>query len=401
MNRPSLPSDPPTPAAAATPEAPIELRIKKLPKALRRRPWRPDPSLPWPQRIAARLRHDPQFLRHAVQLGFVVLCVWIGIEFFLFVRWGQAGQLAAAAPPRPPGSEAFLPISGLMGLVLWLRSGELNDVHPAATIVLIAVLATAVLVKKSFCSWVCPAGTLGEWLARWGKRLFGRTFLPWKWVDLPLRSLKYLLLAFFVGSIAMMSAEVLAAFVDGGYNRVADIRMYLFFAHLTPIAAGVFAVLVAASMLIDRFWCRYLCPYGALLGLAGLAAPLRVTRVKANCIDCELCTRACPSGIEVHRVGQRRVAAAVGRVVSDECSSCLQCVEACPVKDTLVLRTRRGSGSVPGGVVGVLVVGVFAAITGAAMLAGRWHNGIADDEYRWHFRELSAVPERPRPTPAR
>lgn len=389
MTRPRPSPETAAPAAAtaaAVHEAPIELRIKKLPKELRRRPYRPDASLPWHRRTAARLRHDPQFLRHAVQLGFAALCVWIGVEFYLFVQWGQADPLAAP-PVRPPGSEAFLPISGLMGLVLWLRTGVLNDIHPAATIVLLAVVATAVLVKKSFCSWICPAGTLGEWLGRAGKRLFGRTFLPPKWVDWPLRSLKYLLLVFFVGTIVTMG-HMLPIFVDATYNRVADIKMYLFFAHLTPVAAGVFGVLVAASMLIDRFWCRYLCPYGALLGVAGLAAPLQVTRVKASCIDCELCTRACPSKIAVHRIGNGSPAAPVGRVLSDECSSCLQCVDACPVKETLVVQARPGRRAVPGWVVGALVVATFAAVTGAAMLAGRWQNAIGEGEYREHFRQL-------------
>ncbi len=383
-----------SPAArhASVPTAPIELRIKKLPKELRRRPFRADAALPWHRRIVQRLRHDPLFLRHAVQLGFVALCVWIGVEFAVFVDWGLSTDAAraadaASAPQRPAGADAFLPISGLLGLVAWVRSGELNAVHPAATVVLLAAVATGWLVKKSFCSWICPLGTLGEALAWVGRRVFGRNVVPWRWLDWPLRSLKYLLLAFFVGSIATMSALVLGAFVDGAYNRVADIEMYLFFARITPVAASVFAALAAASVLIDRFWCRYLCPYGALLGAVGLVAPLRVARVKSRCIDCELCSRACPSRIAVHRVGARRAESPTGHVVSDECSSCLRCVDACPVRDTLFVGTRRGA-AVSGRVVAAVAVGAFVAVVGAAMLVGRWDNAIESFEYRWHFERL-------------
>jgi polyferredoxin len=236
---------------------------------------------------------------------------------------------------------------------------------------------------------MCPIGTLSELLARLGRRLFRKNFVLWRWLDYPLRALKYLLLLFFVYAFAAMGEQALGLFIDGGYNRVADLKMYLFFAHITPLALTVFAVLALASVLVEKFWCRYLCPYGALLGLAGFAAPWRVTRVKASCIDCELCTRACPSHIVVHRVGQRRQSADVGQVWSDECTSCMQCIEACPVKDTLVLRTRRRAPAVPAWVIGALIVGVFGAVTGLGMLTGHWQNGLSMAEYLAHFGQLA------------
>ena len=67
---------------------------------------------------------------------------------------------------------------------------------------------------------------------------------------------------------------------------------------------------------------------------------------------------------------------------------CLHCVDACPVKDTLVLRTRRRGRAIAGWRVGAIVVGVFAAVTAVAMFTGHWHNGISELEYRWQFRQL-------------
>jgi polyferredoxin len=362
--------------------------LRKIPKGLRRYKFRPDPAHGRLRNLWARLQGDPQFLRRAVQIAFVLLSVWIGVEFYLFMRWGQSGG-AEPFYPRPPGAEGFLPISGLLGLLHWQQGGELNRVHPAATVILLAIVAVSLLVRKSFCSWLCPVGTLGDWLAALGKRLFRRNFAIWKWLDYPLRLVKYALLFYFVYMLATMGAQMVHMFVHGSYNRMADVRMYEFFAHITPRALAVFLVLGVASVFYHRFWCRYLCPYGALLGLVGLLSPLRVTRVKATCIDCELCTRACPSKIVVHRIGARRANAAVGQVWSDECTTCMRCVDECPVKETLVVRTRPWRFALSAPIVALVVVGGFAAITGLAMALGYWDNAISPGEYLMHFRRMA------------
>ena len=68
--------------------------------------------------------------------------------------------------------------------------------HPAAMFLLIAFLAMAFLLRKAFCSWLCPVGTISEYLWRAGKKVFGRNFPLPRWLDLPMRGFKYLLLGF-------------------------------------------------------------------------------------------------------------------------------------------------------------------------------------------------------------
>jgi ferredoxin len=354
----------------------VQIRPRKLAPELRK----PKPAYRkearWGRRLGLRLREDPRAIRLAVQLGFALLCVVIGIEFHRFVRWGMSGGTLPYAE-RPPGVEGFLPISALIGTKHWLLTGTVDRVHPAALFILLAIILISLAVKKAFCSFLCPIGTLSEYLWRLGRVVYRKNLNLPRWLDYPLRTLKYALLAFFVWSIAAMDLPTLDAFIGSPYNKVADIKMYLFFAELSGVALKVVILLAVLSLFIKNLWCRYLCPYGGLLGLFGLLSPAKVTRDKDRCIDCRLCTRACPANIRVH---------ATGRVWSDECTSCMDCVAACPVTDTLEIRARGRRISAPR--VATLVLGIFLGVTGLAMVLGHWKNHIAPNEYLYRMNHL-------------
>ncbi len=356
----------------------VQIRPKKLSPALRKpRPaFRAEPR--WGRSLVLRLFSDPHAQRVCIQLSFVALCLWIGIEFHHFVRWGLSGG-AEPYVDRPPGVEGFLPISALIGLKHWLATGAVNPVHPAALFILMAIVLVSIAVKKAFCSYLCPVGTFSEYLWRFGQAVYGRNLLLPRWLDFPLRSLKYLLLLFFLWAIVRMDAPTVTAFVHSPYNKVADIKMYLFFAHLSGLALKVLVALAVLSLLIKNPWCRFLCPYGALLGIAGWPSPFKITRTKESCIDCQLCTRACPSNIRVHTSS---------RVWSDECTSCMECVAVCPVKGTLDVRVRDRAISTRA--LAMVVVGVFLSVTGVAMATDHWRNGISRAEYLQRFARLDS-----------
>lgn len=232
-----------------------------------------------------------RWLRHAVQAVFAVLVVWIGVDFVAWVGAMERGDLAAT---RPPGVEAFLPISGLISLRYLFMTGSVHPVHPAALVLLAAIVGSSVLLKKSFCSWVCPVGTLSEALAKWSMAMFGRRLKLPRVVDVPLRGLKYLLLLFFVYAVFYaMNGEALQGFLESPYNQIADVKMLDFFARPSTLTVKVLFALVLLSLAIPYAWCRYLCPYGALLGFLSLLSPLKITRDGPSCIDCGLCTKAC------------------------------------------------------------------------------------------------------------
>jgi polyferredoxin len=240
---------------------------------------------------------------------------------------------------------------------------------------------TGILLKKSFCSWLCPIGTLSESLWMLGEKIFGRTLTIPRWLDYPFRSLKYLLLAFFTWAIWDMDAAALGAFIHSPYNKMADVKMYLFFANISQFALWTIVGLMAFSVVIKNFWCRFLCPYGALLGMLSWLSPVKITRTRETCIDCELCTRACPARIPVHKLT---------RIRSDECTACMECVQACPVRDTLEMRVAAKTPAIPATVMAALVVGLFVAVTGMAMLTGHWRNSISQEEYQRRFKEINS-----------
>jgi len=306
--------------------------------------------------------------RVVVQAIFAVTCIVLGVQFARWVSAAQAGTLPL--PDRPAGVEGFLPISGLMGLLDWFYHGSLNVIHPAATVLVLIAIALALLLRKSFCSWVCPIGFLSDWLAKLGRMAFGRNFKPWKWLDIPLRGLKYLLMAFFVVSIVTMGREALTEFLTSPYNKVADVKMGLFFTQMSTVGLSVMAVLVIGSVFIQGLWCRYLCPYGALLGLFSWASPSRIRRDPATCVDCGLCDKACPSRLPV---------ATKLRILSPDCTGCMDCVAACPVKGALAMKVGRRT--VPPVTYAAAVLMLFVASYVGARAAGAWDNQVSDREY--------------------
>ena len=322
--------------------------------------------------------------RFWAQLFAAAVTVWIGIEFVIFVRYIESGGQGMQMP-RPPGVEAFLPISGLISFRDWLLTGVVNAVHPASMIILLVVVATALLFKKAFCSWVCPVGFISEMIANIGDRMAmltgirKRLKLP-RPLDYLLRSIKYLLLAFFLYAVFIaMSPEAIKQFVASPYNKVADIKMLKFFTEIDSFALWTIVGLFVFSIILRGFWCRYLCPYGALLGLASLVSPARIRRDATRCIDCGKCARVCPAFIKVDKVSQ---------VTSDECSGCLDCVAACPVTGALNLGVAGTKRRVSSKTWVYALILVFWGSLLLFKLTGPWQNAISRDEYIYHVTQM-------------
>ncbi len=360
-----------------------------------------------------------RWARRAVQAG----------AFLLFVVLLFATQLRVDPPGLADLFFRFDPLTSF-GAMLAARTWI-----PHLSLALVT-LAFTLLLGRVWCGWICPLGTLLGWLRfPSGRRLAAR-------VPPTLRGVKYLLL----GMIAVMAAfgglallvldpitlltrsaatSLLPALdwllltferaVQGwgqGDAAVSWLRDTLDGAILPPSqphyeqAIALVLLLLAVvllNLLADRFWCRYLCPLGALLGLVARVQVLRPV-VGDGCTACGACTRSCrlgaieevsaerepaprgragqagasadgrPAGAE--RSADRRTAGAGARVLTSECTMCLDCLAACPAPDAMrvgsVRATTRGTSYDPGRrefvTASALGVGAILGLGGALLL---------------------------------
>lgn len=257
---------------------------------------------------------------------------------------------------KPVGVDALCPFGGLETLYSLAAGGTLiKNIAISSIVLLIGALAVSLVWRRSFCGQLCPLGALQEAFGSLGKRIFGRAhrFTVPRWLDRPARLLKYAVLAVFlvwtwnVGELVMRPYD---PWVTWAHLTSAEL--------LTDFGIGL-AVLVVAllgSIFYERFFCKYLCPTGAFLGIFSKVSFLRIHRDPEACIDCGICDRACPVNIAV---------ATADDVTSTECLSCNSCVNACPAKGALEVTTPRGTALSPFKTTAI-VIGLTLAVVGVA-----------------------------------
>lgn len=258
-------------------------------------------------------------LRLAVQIGFFILIALISINHTL-VESGQGVSFFSSA-----SLHSLCPFGGVVSVYQYVDSGTMvKKTHESSFVLMWIGFVLAILLGPVFCGWVCPMGSIQEWFGKIGKRLFkGRynSFIPKK-VDVYLRYLRYVLLVWIVYMTAKSATLVFSDF---------DPYYALFHLWSGEVAISGIVILIAVlglSLFVERPFCKYACPYGALLGVFNLFRVFKIKRNPATCIDCKACDRACPMNIVVSKSG----------VVRDhQCISCLKCTSeaACPVASTV------------------------------------------------------------------
>jgi polyferredoxin len=243
-----------------------------------------------------------------------------------------AAYLHQAGGVTIPSIHALCPFGGLESLFTLLTAGTFIDKVFSGTLILFFItLLLAVVFRKSFCGLLCPFGAIQEFFGLLGKKIFRRNFTVPQTLDRPLRHLKYLVLVITV-SYAWKTAGLWMAPYDP----------WAAYAHLSEGIPAVWAssslglilllVTVVGSVVYDRFFCKYLCPMGALNGIIGKISPFKVVRNEEACIHCDLCSKNCPANIDVsHGKG----------ITSAECFNCQTCVLNCPAAGALELRAGR------------------------------------------------------------
>jgi polyferredoxin len=259
--------------------------------------------------------------RLAVQIVFFALVAAISVNHTL----GEAG---ASIPILSSASlHAICPFGGVVSIYQVATAGTyVQKVHAASFILMIIAFLVTLLFGPAFCGWLCPMGSIQEWFGKLGRRILGRRYnriVPAK-LDRVLRYLRYAVLAW-VLSMTAVTGKLIFADIDPYFA--------LFNFWSSELAIGgvvVLAVTLAASLVVERPFCKYACPYGAVLGIFNLFRIFGIRRNPPTCTNCKLCDRACPMNIQV--------STKPGRVFDHQCISCLECTseKACPEKDTVI-----------------------------------------------------------------
>ncbi|MTV50563.1 4Fe-4S binding protein [Heliobacillus mobilis] len=324
------------------------------------------------------VHHPFRHLRHAFQGMFLFLVAWTGWDFYRFYL--TLLDPSATAVDRPPSVEAFLPISALLALRQYVATGLYDPIHPAGLTLLLIILASAVLFRRSFCSWICPIGAVNEAVSRLGQSLLRRwghkAWVPRRGWAYGFSLIKFLLLLFFVYVIYVaMDIGQAIAFLQAPYNQVADIKMLLFFLEPSRITIIVLSLLALLHLIIPNFWCRFMCPYGALLGIVSKVSPTKLTRSPEGCVRCGTCRRSCLNGLDPM---------AMQSVTKEQCTFCLACVEQCPrqVLGVQTIGTGRLSLKKSSWCIAVGLVLLFSAGIILAKATGYWQGALTVDTIR-------------------
>jgi len=290
---------------------------------------------------------SPRVVRHAVMLFFFL--------FLLHVAYDH--QLRGGGPNGSPSIEAYCPFGGIENLYQFLTTGGfVRHIEPSAMILMGAVLLLTLVFSRGFCGWICPFGSLQEWVGLIGRRIFGKKYNPDGPWTRRLQYLKYVLLAVIVyftwqlGMLVFRPYDPFLAFfhLGKGMNEM-------------PYAYGALALVGLGSLKYDRFFCRFACPLGAVLGLVGKLGLTKVTRTDEGCKGCNICQQKCFAHIEFLTTNTIRDA---------ECNHCLDCVTHCPRPNVLALRGAGWRFSHPA-YASVLIVGLFVMV-GVSQLSGKW-----------------------------
>jgi len=268
---------------------------------------------------------------------------------------------------KPAGVDALCPFGGLETAFALFTSGTLvRQIAMSSVVLLLATIAVALVFRRSFCGQICPLGFLQEMFGGLGRRIFKRRFEMPRWLDRPARYLKYVVLVVFIYLTWTTASLVIRPYDPWvAYQHLTSVEVFAEFG----IGLAILGIALAGSVLYDRFFCKYLCPMGATLGIISKLSIFKVRRAEATCIDCKLCDKACPVNITVSEVAV---------VDSPECINCNECVNACPVKDTLAVSTKSGKTLSPLAVTGS-VLAIFALVIAA---------GMATDNFDWQVKSL-------------
>ncbi|MBC8415005.1 MAG: 4Fe-4S binding protein [Candidatus Cloacimonetes bacterium] len=200
----------------------------------------------------------------------------------------------------------------------------LNGYFAYIQIVVIGLLiaVSTIFIGRKFCGYICFLGTMQEYLFKLNPQK-RKTQLPLT-IHRILGVVKYVILI-----ITFIMALFLIQYLYMSFCPVVAISFpnsISFFGIITLI------IIFVGGFFIERSWCRYLCPYAALMNIfqfIGKITGIKKHVIKRNwevCIDCGICTKNCPMNIDISKYED---------ITDHNCIHCLKCIKFCPKDDCM------------------------------------------------------------------
>jgi polyferredoxin len=247
-------------------------------------------------------------LRIALQVFF------LGTITYVAVGWGSRSF------------ENFCPFGGAEALYgLFTTRNFTCALAPLNLTMFLSVIALTVVSKRTFCGWVCPVGSIGEWINQFGNKVWKRRPRIPRAVGRYLVLVRYVVLA-----VVLYFTFAIGDLIFRGYDP-----FYLIFSgfghgSVGLISYGLIGIFIIGSFFESMFFCRYFCPLAAVLDPFSKIGLIRIKRNVDTCTDCTLCNKKCHFGVEPMSVTS---------VTHRDCANCFECVEACPVENCLEATT--------------------------------------------------------------
>ncbi len=224
-------------------------------------------------------------------------------------------------------AHSFCPYSSICFGVMSLNPGFAKLLYPISVIIGLLIAVASIFWGRRFCGYICPFGTVQEMIFNLNPRSKNnkQLHLP-VWLHKLLNGLKYII----------MLITILAAFrsIQYVYMKFCPVLAVSHPQNITIFSAATLFVIFVIGYFINRFWCRYLCPYAALMNVfqyLGKLLRIRTKRIhtsEEHCINCKLCTMNCPMQIEIHKEKY---------VENVNCIFCLKCQQCCPIDNGIVI----------------------------------------------------------------
>jgi len=267
--------------------------------------------------------HSKFKLRHIIQAVFFTLIFLTAINHSLSESGITIPLIGGAS------IHALCPFGAVVSFYQLLTTGSfVKKIHESAMVLFSITLFLSILVGPVFCSWICPLGSLQEWVSSLGRRLgLHGKFNVSSNLDKKLGLLRYVVLLWVI-YVTARSGELIFTNYDPYY------ALFNFWSGEVALSALlILGLTLMLALFIERPWCKYTCPFGALLGLANIIRIFKIRRNKNTCIDCQKCDATCPMNIEIS--GQTSIK-------DPRCISCLNCTSqnVCPIPQTVELSIR-------------------------------------------------------------